>query len=96
MAELYVETVSRGKAEGALPSLLFLQGIVPIFSLPGDRMFQAMGICHGKQRPPIMHAYGGAKVGMAQALQSIASEGWIPRFLVGSINSAFQMVVCIW
>ena len=25
-----------------------------------------------------MHAYGGAKTGMAQALQSIASEGWIP------------------
>ena len=25
-----------------------------------------------------MHAYGGAKSGMAQALQSIASEGWIP------------------
>ena len=27
----------------------------------------------------LMHAYGGAKSGMAQALQSIASEGWIPR-----------------
>ena len=25
-----------------------------------------------------MHAYGGAKTGMAQALQSIASEGWLP------------------
>ena len=41
-------------------------------------MFQTTGLCHNKQRPPIMHAYGGAKTGMAQALQSIASEGWIP------------------
>ena len=61
---------------------------MPIFSLPGDRMFQATGICHGKQRPPIMHAYGGAKVGMAQALQSIASEGWIPlaAAMVGTVG----------
>ena len=51
--------------QGALPSLLFLQGIAPIFTLPGDRMFQATGLCHNKQRPPIMHAYGGAKTGMA-------------------------------
>ena len=43
--------------QGALPSLLFLQGLVPIFTLPGDRMFQSTGICQGKQRPPIMHAY---------------------------------------
>ena len=64
--------------QGALPSLLFLQGLVPIFTLPGDKMFQATGLCSHKQRPPIMHAYGGAKSGMAQALQSIASEGWIP------------------
>ena len=64
--------------QGALPSLLFLQGLVPIFTLPGDKMFQATGLCSHKQRPPIMHAYGGAKTGMAQALQSIASEGWIP------------------
>ena len=41
-------------------------------------MFQATGLCSHKQRPPIMHAYGGAKTGMAQALQSIASEGWLP------------------
>ena len=60
--------------QGALPSLLLLQGLVPIFSLPGDRMFQPTGICQGRQRPPIMHAYGGAKIGMAQALRSIASE----------------------
>ena len=74
--------------QGALPSLLFLQGIVPIFTLPGDRMFQATGLCHSKQRPPIMHAYGGAKTGMAQALQSIASEGWIPlaAAMVGTVG----------
>ena len=51
---------------------------MPIFTLPGDKMFQATGLSSHKQRPPIMHAYGGAKSGMAQALQSIASEGWIP------------------
>ena len=51
---------------------------MPIFTLPGDKMFQATGLCSHKQRPPIMHAYGGAKSGVAQALQSIASEGWIP------------------
>ena len=49
--------------QGALPSLLFLQGLVPIFTLPGDKMFQATGLCSHKQRPPIMHAYGGAKTG---------------------------------
>ena len=64
--------------QGALPSLLFLQGLVPIFTLPGDKMFQSTGICQGRQRPPIMHAYGRAKIGMAQALRLIASEGWIP------------------
>ena len=62
--------------QGALPSLLFL--LVPIFTLPGDKMFQATGFGSHRQRPPIIHAYGGAKSGMAQALQSIASEGWIP------------------
>ena len=61
--------------QGALPSLLLLQGLVPIFTLPGDKMFQSTGIRQGRQRPPIMHAYGGAKIGMAQALRSIASEG---------------------
>ena len=74
--------------QGALPSLLFLQGLVPIFSLPGDKMFQSTGICQGKQRPPIMHAYGGAKIGMAQALRSIASEGWVPlaAAMVGTVG----------
>ena len=74
--------------QGALPSLLFLQGLVPIFTLPGDKMFQATGLSSHKQRPPIMHAYGGAKSGMAQALQSIASEGWIPlaAAMVGTIG----------
>ena len=64
--------------QGALPSLLLLQGLVPIFALPGDRMFQSTGIHQGRHRPPIMHAYAGAKVGMAHALKSIASEGWVP------------------
>ena len=74
--------------QGALPSLLFLQGLVPVFILPGDKMFQATGLNSHKQRPPIMHAYGGAKSGMAQALQSIASEGWIPlaAAMVGTIG----------
>ena len=51
---------------------------MPIFILPGDKMFQATGLSSHKQRLPIKHAYRGAKSGMAQALQSIASEGWIP------------------
>ena len=74
--------------QGALPSLLFLQGLVPVFTLPGDKMFQATGLNSHKQRPPIMHVYGGAKSGMAQALQSIASEGWIPlaAAMVGTIG----------
>ena len=64
--------------QGALPSLLLLQGLVPIFTLPGDKMFQPTGVHHGRHRPPVIHAYGGAKVGMAQALRSIAVEGWVP------------------
>ena len=61
---------------------------MPIFTLPGDKMFQATGLGSHRQRPPIMHAYGGAKSGMAQALQSIASEGWIPlaAAMVGTIG----------
>ena len=72
--------------QGALPFLLFLQGLVSIFA--GDRMFQGTGLGHNRQRPPIMHAYGGAKIGMAQALQSIASEGWIPlaAAMVGTVG----------
>ena len=49
--------------QGALPSLLMMPGIAPVFSLPGDRMFQATEIMEGRQRPAIMHAYGGAKAG---------------------------------
>ena len=64
--------------QGALPSLLMMPGIAPVFSLPGDRMFQATEITAGHQRPAIMHAYGGAKVGMERSLASIAAEGWIP------------------
>ena len=36
--------------------LLFLQHLVPIFTLPGDKMFQTW-IRSNRQRPPIMHAY---------------------------------------
>ena len=64
--------------QGALPSLLMMPGIAPVFSLPGDRMFQATGIMEGRQRPAIMHAYGGAKAGMERSLATIAAEGWIP------------------
>ena len=38
----------------------------------------ATGITVGHQRPAIMHAYGGAKVGMERSLASIAGKGWIP------------------
>ena len=64
--------------QGALPSLLLMPGLAPVFSLPGDRMFQATGTTAGHQRPAIMHAYGGAKVGMERSLASIAPEGWVP------------------
>ena len=64
--------------QGALPSLLMMPGIAPVFSLPGDRMFQATGIMEGRQRPAIMHAYGGAKAGMERSLATIAAEGLLP------------------
>ena len=64
--------------QGALPSLLLMPGIAPVFSLPGDRMFQAMEVGPGFPRPAIMHAYEGAKTGMEKALASIAPEGWLP------------------
>ena len=64
--------------QGALPSLVMMPGIAPVFSLPGDRMFQATGVEPGFQRPAIMHAYGGATTGMARALATIAPEGWLP------------------
>ena len=65
--------------QGALPSLLMMPGLAPVFSLPGDRMFQATGVTNGLyQRPAIMHAYGGAKTGMERSLASIAPEGWLP------------------
>ena len=35
--------------QGALPSLLMMPGIAPVFSLPGDRMFQATEIMEGRQ-----------------------------------------------
>ena len=55
-----------------------MPGIAPVFSLPGDRMFQATGVVPGCQRPAIMHAYGGAKTGMEKALATIAPQGWLP------------------
>ena len=64
--------------QGALPSLLMMPGIAPVFSLPGDRMFQATEITAGRQRPAIMHAYGEPRWGMERSLASIAAEGWIP------------------
>ena len=45
-------------------------------------MFQSTGVQQGRHRPPIIHAYGGAKVGMAAALRSIAVEGWVPLAVV--------------
>ena len=41
-------------------------------------MFQATGIMDGRQRPAIMHAYGGAKAGMERSLATIAAEGLLP------------------
>ena len=55
-----------------------MPGLAPVFSLPGDKMFQATGIIPGYQRPVIMHAYGGAKAGMHKALRPIAGDGWLP------------------
>ena len=52
--------------------------VVPVFTLPGDRMFQSTGIHTNVQRPVILHAYGGAKVHMESALQTLRLQGWIP------------------
>ena len=72
----------------ALASLLYLPGIVPVFILPGDRMFQSTGIHTNVQRPVILHAYGGAKVHMESALQTLRLQGWIPMAsaLVGTVK----------
>ena len=43
--------------QGALPSLLMMPGIASVFSLPGDRMFQATEVTNGYQRLAIMHAW---------------------------------------
>jgi len=74
--------------QGALASLLYLPGIVPVFTLPGDRMFQSTGIHTNVQRPVILHAYGGAKVHMESALQTLRLQGWIPMAsaLVGTVK----------
>ena len=57
----------------ALPSLVMMPGIAPVFSLPGDRMFQA-----GARLPATSYyaCVWGAKTGMAGALATIAPEGW--------------------
>ena len=52
-----------------------MPGIAPVFSLPGDRMFQATEVVPGFQRPAIMHAYGGAKTGMERALALARDSG---------------------
>jgi len=63
--------------QGALSSILYLPGIVPILSLPGDKMFHTTEISSDSQRPAILHAYGGAKVRMQQGLLQIALDGWL-------------------
>ena len=74
--------------QGALASLLYLPGIVPVFTLPGDRMFQGTGIHTNVQRPVILHAYGGAKVHMESVLETLRLQGWIPMAsaLVGTVK----------
>ena len=74
--------------QGALPSLLYLPGIVPVFSLPGDRMYQATHVHENLQRPVILHAYGGAKTAMEAGLGLIKKEGWITlaSAMVGAAN----------
>ena len=42
------------------------------------RMFQSTGIHTNVQRPVIPQAYGGAKVHMESALQTLRLQGWIP------------------
>eukprot|EP00434_Breviolum_minutum_P037054 symbB.v1.2.032844.t1/scaffold3995.1/size82977/8 len=73
--------------QGALPSLLMMPGIAPVFSLPGDRMFQATEITEGRQRPAIMHGYGGAKAAdLYQAvhlhtLEDLGENGPYPKVI---------------
>ena len=56
-----------------------------MFTLPGDRMFQSTGIV---KRPVILHPYGGAKVHMESAFQTLRLQGWIPMAsaLVGTVK----------
>ena len=68
---------ARACFEGALPSLLYLPGIVPVVTLPGDTMFQSTIIQEHTQRPVILHAYAGAKVHMETMLQLLKHHGWI-------------------
>ena len=58
--------------QGALASLLYLPGIVPVFTLPRDRMFQSTSI----------------HTNMEAALQTLRLQGWIPMAsaLVGTVK----------
>ena len=84
--------------QGALPSLLYLPGLVPIFTLPGDKMFQSTGIQPKRQRPAILHAYGGAKIDMEKSLMKIAPEGWAPLVaaMVGTTMVFPWLAACGW
>ena len=79
--------------QGALASLLYLPGIVPVFTLPGDRMFQSTSIHTNVQRPVILHAYGGAKVHMESALQTLRLQGWIP--IQQNDHLCGQQMICV-
>ena len=79
--------------QGALASLLYLSGIVPVFTLPGDRMFQSTSIHTNVQRPVILHAYGGAKVHMESALQTLRLQGWIP--IQQKDHLCGQQMICV-
>ena len=72
--------------QGALPALLMMPGIAPVFSLPGDRMYQATGVTNGCQRPAIIHAYGGAKTGMAPRSHQKDGFRWLLLCLAQRTN----------
>ena len=73
--------------QGALASLLllYLPGIVPVFTLPGDRMFQSTGIHTNVQRPVILHAYSGA-YGVSPSNITIARMDPYGFGLVGTVK----------
>ena len=61
--------------QGALPSLLMMPGIAPVFSLLLYRTFQATEIMEGRQRPAIMHAYGEPRRGWKDLLPRLQLKG---------------------